>query len=489
MDPAYLTAAEVAAAVRSGKITARELTGLYLARCNAANETLNTLIHVFADTALDQAEAVDEKIKQGRELPLAGVPVAVKDNFYYRGGPVTCGSAALHDFRPPGDATAIQKLTEAGAVIIGKTNLDRFDLGSSTVHSCAGASANPWDQARVAGDGAAAAVAAGQALLALSSDTGGTLRAGASHCGQYGLLPTTGLVSRYGLCSAAPSFTRAGIVARNAADTLLALQVIAGPDPRDPATTTAGANCLDHSEEQKDFLPDELKAGFPAAVFAMLDEPLRSLLEQFRNTLTALGVRLVDISLPLFRKALQAYYVMAMAESSSNLSRFDGIRFGATSEKQELEQRYRETRAATLGEEGIRHSIFGTVLLNRENYTRFYLRARQVGALVKHEFLTALEQCNLVLLPAMPAPAGRIETVEARSFLQAYQENMFCAPVSLAGLPALSVPAGWVGALPLGMQLVGHPFQEALLAGLAGQITFPPGEPVREGRWLWHTKS
>ncbi len=481
MDPVHLTAAETAAAVRSGRITARELTGIYLARCNDANEALNTLTRIFADSALDQAGAVDEKIKRGLDLPLAGVPVVVKDNFYYRDGPVTCGSAALHDFRPPGDAAAVHKLIASGAIILGKTNLDQYDLGSSTVRSAAGVSSNPWDRSRVAGDGAAAAVAAGQALLALGSDTGGALRVGASHCGQYGLLPTPGLVSRYGLCSAAPSFARAGIVARNPADALLGLQAIAGPDPRDPATTAAGVG-FPAPGERKNFLPGELKAGFPTEVFAMLDEPVRAVLEQARAACTALGIEPVEITLPLFREALQAYYVIAMVEASSNLSRFDGIRFGTVSEEQDLEQRYRETRAASLGEEGIRHSVFGTVLLSQEYYARYYLQARKVWALVKHEFLTALKSCDLIMLPAVPDPASRIETAAAEGFLETYHENMFCAPVSLSGLPALSIPAGTAGALPVGMQMVGHPFQETFLAGLAGQIPSPPGETATEGR-------
>lgn len=479
MDLANLTAVQAAAAVRAGRITARELTGAYLERCTALNSKINSFINIFAGPALRQADTVDQKIKHGANLPLAGVPVAVKDDFCCQDGPTTCGSAALQHFRPPGSAAAVQKLVDAGAVIVGKTNLDQFGLGSSTAGSFAGPTANPRDPKKVAGDGGAAAVAAGQCLLALSSDTGGSLRIGASHCGLSGLLPTSGLVSRYGLHTFASSFARAGVIARDSADAYAALQILAGCDPRDAATATV-QDGISGPDNEVD--PRKLKAGYPAAVFAMPDDPVRSSLEGTREVLASMGMQFVDISLPLFREALQAYYVIALAEASSNLSRFDGIRFGAAGEGRDLEEWYGKTRSAALGEEGKRRSVIGAALLSTENYGRYYRQAQKIWALVRDQFAAALAQCHLIVLPAAAAPAGTAASYAEKDFLETYREDLFCAPVSLSGLPVLCVPAGTAGGLPVGMQLVGRPFAEAVLAGLAGRLAETITGPAGEGR-------
>ena len=468
MELHKITAAAAAEAVRCKEITARELTEIFLSRCAAVNVQLNSFIHIFEEDALRQADAVDERVRRNEgPLPLAGVPAAVKDDLCYQDAPLSCGAAALKDFRPPYTAAAVQKLVEAGAVILGKTNLDQFGLGSSTASSYAGPSANPWDLNKAAGDGAAAAVAAGQCLLALSSDSGGALRIGASHCGVTGLLPTTGLISRHGLNTFAPSFARVGVVARNAADAALALKAVAGWDPRDAATASVKDGVFAGTAE----VPlKTLKIGFPAAVFGLAGEQTRNVLDEATARLKSAGAEVVDISLPLFREALQAYYVIAAAEASSNLGRFDGIRFGAPGEGASLEEMYGRARAAAFGAEARRRSVFGAHLLSKDSFERYYRQAQKVWALVRQGFFAALESCDLIALPAAANPGGAAHN---GNFLERYAEDLFCAPVSLAGLPALCIPAGTAGGLPVGLQLTGKPFAEEALILPAGPATDP----------------
>lgn len=287
MEPEKVTAAKAAEAVSNREISARELTDIFLSRCTAVNRTLNSFIHIFEDEALRQADQVDKKIQMGEGiLPLAGVPVAVQDNFCYREGPTTCGAAALKEFRPPYTAAAVQKLINAGAVIVGKTNLDQFGLGATTAGSFAGPAANPWDIYRAPVDGASAAVAAGQCLLALGSDTGGSLRIGASRCGLFGLIPTTGLVSRHGLITFSPSFTRVGVTARSAADAYLALKVISGYDPRDSATAAAKVGLAAAEDEVS---PQGLKIGFPTDLFDLVDAAAGDAMEKAGERFAAGG--------------------------------------------------------------------------------------------------------------------------------------------------------------------------------------------------------
>lgn len=465
MELEKITAAAAAGAVRNKEITARELTEFFLSRCCVVNSTLNSFLHIFGKEALQQADAVDEKVKRGEALPpLAGVPVALKDDLCYREGPTTCGAAALKSFRPPYNAAAAQRLIDAGAVIVGKTNLDQFGLGSSTAGSFAGPTFNPWDPDKAAGDGAAAAVAAGQCLLALSSDTGGSLRIGASHCGLFGLRPTTGLVSRHGLTTFAPSFAQVGIAARDAADAYIALKVIAGYDPRDSATASVKDGI---PAAENEISLDGLKIGYPAAVFDILLNTTRDTLEKARESYTAAGAVFVEVALPLFEEALFAYYVIAAAEASSNLGRFDGIRFGTPVEGANLEDWYFKTRSSTFGAEGKRRCVIGTHLLSKDSFDLYYRQAHKVWNLVRRSFYAALENCDLIALPAVAAPA--LAAAESKDFLEAYGEDLFCAPVSLSGLPVLCVPVGEVDALPVGLQLVGKPFSEAALTQLAAQ--------------------
>jgi len=462
MELGYITAAAAAEAVRKREITARELVESFLGRCTALNGRINSFIHIFEQEAMDQAEVVDERIKGGEALPLAGVPVALKDDLCYSAGPTSWGAAALKDFHPPYTAAAVEKLIAAGAVIVGKANLDPFSLGFSTAASLAGPTVNPRNPDLPAGDGAAAAVAAGQCLLALSSDSGGALRIGADRCGIFGLRPTTGLVSRHGLCTAAPSFARVGIAAREAADIELALQAIAGYDPRDAATAAVKEGI---PAAQKRSATKELKIGFPEAVFDLLPEVDRASLEKSRAKLEASGAAVMAVELPLFQEALHAYCVIAAAEASSNLGRFDGIRFGIPEAEANMEDWYHKTRGRIFDLEAKRRSIFGTHLLSGENFDAYYRQAQKVWKLVRRSFAAALEHCDLLVLPVAVSPGNGCEA--GGDFLASYQEKLFCAPVSLSGLPALCVPAGDGAATAAGLQLVGKPFGEAALIALA----------------------
>lgn len=468
MELEKITAAAAAGAIRNKEITAREVTEFFLSRCCTVNSTLNSFLHIFEDEALQQADTVDQKIYRGEvPLPLAGVPVALQDDLCYREAPTTCGAAALQSFRPPYNAFAVQQLIDAGAVIVGKTNLDQFGLGSSTASSFTGPTLNPWDTDKAAGDGSAAAVAAGQCLLALSSDSGGSLRIGASHCGLYGLRPTTGLVSRHGLNTFAPSFARVGLAARDAADANIALKVIAGYDPRDSST----ASVKDSFPADNKISLNSLKIGYPRTVFDQLENPTRDTLEKAREPYTAAGAVFVEISLPLFQEGLLAYYVIAAAEASSNLGRFDGIRFGTPAESSNLEELYAKTRSSTFSMEGKRRCIIGTHLLNKDNFDLYYRQAQKVWNLVRQSFNAALENCDLIALPVVFGPAGTAAAY--KDFLEGYREDLFCAPVSLSGLPALCVPAGEVESLPVGLQLVGKPFCEEALTQLAARTALP----------------
>ncbi|HOB86482.1 MAG TPA: amidase family protein [Bacillota bacterium] len=463
MDLHKLTALQAAQAVRKKELSARELVAFFLDRCTALNGSLNSFIHIFKEEALRQADLVDQKLEAGEQLPLAGVPVAVKDDLWFRDQPASWGAAALKNFRPPAHAAAVQKLLEAGAVVVGKTNLDQFGLGSTTASSFAGPTLNPWDRERVAGDAAAAAVAAGQCLLGLSSDTGGSLRTGASFCGLFGLRPGAGTVSRYGLATFASSFAGVGLVAGEAGDVFAALKLMAGYDRRDAATAA-----VREGPAYRESAPGEIKIGFPRAVFARLEEGVRSLLEKARESYAAAGARFVEVELPLFQEALQAYYVLAVAEASSNLARFDGIRFGTPYQGEDLEEWYFRTRSLTLGEEAKRRSVIGTYLLSREAFQDIYRQAQKVWNLVRKGFSDALESCDLLMLPAAASPAGPVEG--AKSFLEAYAQDAFTAPVTLSGFPSLCVPAGELDSLPVGLQLVGPPFSEGQLAGLASRV-------------------
>jgi len=473
VESGKMTACQTAKAVNRGEISAYRLIETTLARCNALNSRMNIFINIAGPEALEQAEAVDVKVKSGQKLPLAGVPVALKDDLCYSLLPTGFGSPAFKKFKPTFSAAAVDKLVDAGAIVIGKTNLDDMSMGSTTISSPAGPTLNPWAVDRVAGSAGAAAVAAGLCPVALESDSGGALRQGASHCGVIGLRPSTGRVSRYGLNTYCSSFGQVGITASSSNDILAVLEVISGFDARDAAT----ALCNERSVERISLLkPEATIIGYPDALIKTLDSGQRNVFEQARKDITAKGFKSVDLTLDCIAGALRAYYVIAVAESSSNLSRYDGIRFGEAAYAVNLDQLYYKSRRLTMGPEARRRSIFGTFLLSKGNFELYYRQALKAWRLVQQEFKTLFDQCDLLMLPtvkALPHPAAK-----QVDFCCLYEEDIFCAPVSLAGLPSICLPAGKIDRLPLGLQLVGRPFREEMLIETASliipEIELPP---------------
>lgn len=473
MEKKFNTARRTAEAVCREEITARRLIEKALGRCENLNGRLNLFVNISGNDALEQADAVDCKVKEGHRPPLAGVPLAVKDDLCYSGLPTTFGSPAFKSFISPYSAAAVEKLIEAGAVVIGKTNLDDLSMGSTTAASPFAPALNPWNTAYLAGSAGSAAVASGQCLLALESDTGGALLQGASHCGVIGLRPTMGRISRYGLNAFSSSFGQVGISAGSIEDMKLALELLSGYDQRDAVT----AVCRGRSFSPEAIpVPAGIKVGWPVFALEFLESKHRSLFDRVKENLNEKGFELIDLDLSLFAEALRAYYVIAYAEASSNHSRFDGIRFGEAAYAENLDELYYKSRAVTFGREARRRSVIGTFILSNGNFDRYYRQALTVWNLVRQEFATALERCDIILLPvAKGLPRKKNEEI---NFLKQYEDDIFCAPVSLAGLPSICLPAGQIEGLPVGLQLVGAPFSEELLlaAGskLAPEIKFSP---------------
>ncbi len=456
---------QAAEAVNSGEVSAHQLIEETLNNCSVLNEGLNIFTHIAGIDALEQAKAIDRKIEKGEKLPLAGLPVAVKDDICYGVLPTSFGSTAFKEFISPYTATAVEKLMDAGAIVIGKTNLDDMSLGSSTASSPFGPTVNPWNTEYTASSAGAAAVATGVCMLVLESDCGGALRQGASHCGVFGLRPTRGRVSRYGLNTYSSSFGQVGITAISGENIIGALEIISGFDGKDAST----AVCKDRPTG-KNNVPDfeDLRIGCPAAAFDHLEPELREEYEKARQVYADQGLQFIDLDLSLLSEALQAYYVIVLAESSSNHSRFDGIRFGAAEEAGNLEELYCKSRGAILGREGRRRSIFGTLLLRKGNYDLYYRQALRIWNLVRREFTNALTYCDLLMLPAVKT-LPRLSAAEP-DFLDSWSDDLFCAPVSLSGLPALSLPAGQLQGIPVGLQLVGRPFSEEILVTVADRV-------------------
>ncbi len=473
MEQKKKTASDIAKAVNAGEISARRIIEDTLARCNTVNESLNTFRELAGAEALENADRIDEKIAGGSKLPLAGVPLAVKDDFCYSEMATSFGSPAFKAFQAPYSAAAVEKMTEAGAVVIGKTNLDDMGIGSSTLSSFSGPALNPWSPERVAGSAGAASIASGQALLALESDSGGALRQGASHCGVFGLRPTIGRISRYGLNMFSSSFGQAGLSAASTIDILTALRVISGFDERDVAT----AICRDMSiDDQTISKPDKNAIGYPFAIEGLLEQDQLSVFKQSCELFRSAGHNVTGIEMALLPEALRAYYIIAFAEVSSNLSRFDGIRFGESVDAANLEELYTSVRGYTFGPESRRRSIIGTILLGKDNFDRYYRQALKVWRLVREQFNAAFNECQLLLLPVTPslpqlASAGS-------GLLGDYENDIFCAPVSLSGLPSLSLPTGGIDGLPAGVQLIGPAFSEELLLNVGSRVVqrfnFPP---------------
>jgi aspartyl-tRNA(Asn)/glutamyl-tRNA(Gln) amidotransferase subunit A len=427
------------------------------------NETLNAFLEIDRDGALQRAKEVE----QGAVL--AGVPIAVKDNICVRGMQTSCGSRILGDYHPPYNATVIERLITAGAVIIGKTNCDEFAMGSSNENSAFGPVRNPWDTTRVPGGssgGSAAAVAAGIVPVALGSDTGGSVRQPASLCGVLGLKPTYGRNSRYGLVAFASSLDQIGIFAREVADVARVLAVIAGRDPKD--STSADVPVPDYTAA----LDGNLKGariGFPAALFGKgLDQEVASAVKSSIDVYRELGAEIVAVELPHASYAIAVYYIIATAEASSNLARFDGVRYGFRAEEApELRQMYRKTREEGFGAEVKRRIMLGTYVLSAGYYDAYYRKAQQVRTLIENDFLNAFKNCDAIITPTSPTPAFALgEKVDDP--LAMYLNDIYTVTGNLAGIPGLSVPCGLSSArLPIGFQLLGPYWSEAALLRLA----------------------
>lgn len=455
---------QVVDTVYSDETTAYQLIEQTLKNCSVLNEGLNLFTSLAGVDAFEQAKAVDYLIESGEKPPLAGIPVVLKDDICFGVLPTSFGSGFFKEFMSPHTATAVERLMDAGAIVIGKTNLDDMSLGSTTRTSPFGASFSPWSSKRVAGSAGAAAVASGACMVALESDSGGALRQGASHCGVVGLRPTTGRISRHGLNAFSPSFGQLGITAFSSENVKTILEIIEGADQRDASTFINRESSFGGSEP--DF--DKITIGYPVSAFDHLEPALREMFERLREEYVTQGFKVRDIDLGLFREALQAYYVLSSAEASSNHARFDGIRFGKAAEADNLEDLYRKSRGNTLGREARRRSIFGTYLLSEGNYERYYRQALKIWQVVRKEFNAALSECDLLLLPAVKKLPRLLN--EEKSFLEEWEEDLFCAPVSMTGLPSLCLPAGQIEALPVGMQLVGPPFSEETLLAVGARV-------------------
>ena len=458
-------AAEIRRLVAARDVTCEEVVRAHLDRLAAVEPRVDALLAPLADRALERARTLDDRLAAGGEPPpLAGVPLVVKDVLHIEGLPTTCGSRVLEGYRPPYTATAVARLEDAGAVVIGKANMDEFAMGSSTENSAFKPTRNPWDPTRVPGGssgGSAAAVAAGMAPVALGSDTGGSIRQPAAFCGIVGLKPTYGRVSRYGLVAFASSLDQVGPLARSVDDVAAVSPILFGHDPRDSTSATEPVPDLAAALERG---PEGLRIGVPSSSLAEGVEP--ETLACFREALAALegaGTRVVDVDLPHLPHAIATYYLVATAEASSNLARYDGVRYGfRTPDPSDLGEMYGRTRDQGFGPEVKRRIILGTFALSSGYYDAYYLRAQKVRTLIRRDFEQAFEACDVVATPTTPTPAfGLGEKTEDP--LQMYLEDIFTVPANLAGIPGLSLPCGLAGGLPVGLQLLGRPFDEATL--------------------------
>lgn len=432
------------------------------------NEKLNAFLEIDRAGALERAAA-----SENNSGALAGVPVAVKDNICVRGMQASCGSRILGDYHPPYNATVIERLTAAGAIVIGKTNCDEFAMGSSNENSAFGPVRNPWDTTRVPGGssgGSAAAVAAGIVPVALGSDTGGSVRQPASLCGVVGLKPTYGRNSRYGLVAFASSLDQVGIFARNVEDVARVLGAIAGRDKHD--ATTADVSVPDYTASLTGDLKSGLKGarlGFPRALFGEgLDEAVANAVQAVVDVYRDLGAEIVDVELPHAKYAIAVYYIIATAEASSNLARFDGVRYGFRAEDApELRQMYRRTREEGFGAEVKRRIMLGTYVLSAGYYDAYYLRAQKVRTLIKNDFLDAFKSCDAIITPTAPTTAFALgEKVDDP--LAMYLNDIYTVTANLAGVPGLSAPCGLSAErLPIGFQLLGPYWSEPTLFKLA----------------------
>ncbi len=462
MSASQLTISGLRQEFQEQRTTSVAVTQRCLDRISSTDTELNAFVTRCDEEALKTAAAADTRLKEGAAAALTGIPLGLKDIFNTRGVRTTCGSKILDNYIPVYDATVVERLREQGVVIVGKLNMDEFAMGSSNETSASGAALNPWDPNRVPGGssgGSAVAVAAGQVVAALGTDTGGSIRQPAAHCGVVGLKPTYGRVSRYGVIAFASSLDQVGPITRNVEDCALLLGAIAGYDHRD--STSVDCPVPDYQASLRDGVAGK-KIGLPREYFIEgLDPEVKRAVDAAIEVYRGLGADLVPVSLPHTDYSVACYYLIATAEASSNLARYDGVRFGVRhSSGGGLIDMYQQTRSAGFGAEVKRRIMLGTYALSSGYYDAYYIKAQKVRTLIRQDFLKAFEQVDLLLTPVAPTAAFRIGEKTADP-LQMYLSDIFTIPVNLAGTCAMSIPCGFTEAgMPIGLQLIGKPFGE-----------------------------
>ncbi len=462
-EPLYsLSISRLAPLLARREVSPVEVTAALLQRIKDRNGELNAYLTVDESGALEQARQAEARLGRGEGSPLTGIPLALKDVMVTKGLRTTCGSRILGNFVPPFDATVVARLRREGAVFLGKANMDEFAMGSSTENSAFGPTLNPWNRDYIPGGssgGSAAAVAADLCSGALGSDTGGSIRQPASHCGVVGLKPTYGRVSRYGLVAYASSLDQIGPLTKEVRDAALLLQAIAGHDPKD--STSAPQAVPDYAAALGREVRG-LKIGVPREYFGHgLDPEVEEAIRAALKTLEGLGAELIEVSLPHTEYAVATYYVVAVAEASSNLARYDGVKYGFRAEGKNLMETYLNTRTQGFGAEVRRRIMLGTYTLSAGYYDAYYKKGSQVRALIRGDFETAFKECALIACPVSPTPAFRLGEKLADP-LTMYLSDIFTISANLAGIPGISVPCGFSSrGLPIGLQLLGPPFAES----------------------------
>ncbi|MBT5926907.1 MAG: Asp-tRNA(Asn)/Glu-tRNA(Gln) amidotransferase subunit GatA [Verrucomicrobia bacterium] len=454
--------------LQEGETSSREIVAAYLKRIDASNPDLNALIHVDSEGSLAQADLVDQSLvadPKPDNKPLLGMPIAIKGNIADKGQPLTCASKMLENFVSPYDATVVSKLKKAGAIIIGRANLDEFAMGSSTENSSSNLTRNPWSRDHIPGGssgGSAAAVTAGFCASALGSDTGGSIRQPASFCGCVGLKPSYGRVSRYGLTAFASSLDQIGPLSREVRDTAIMLNVVAGHDGYD--STSVPQDTEDFTQSLGEDIKG-LKIGLPKEYFVEgLAPEVKSAVEKAVSRYEKLGAEIEEVSLPHTEYAIATYYIICTAEASANLARFDGIRYGARVDGKDPVELYSKTRGAGFGSEVKRRIILGTYVLSSGYYDAYYIRAQKTRTLIRQDFQKTFEKVDLLLTPTVPTPAFKIGEKSADP-LQMYLTDIFTISANLVGNCGVSLPCGFTEnpKLPIGLQLMGKPFEESTL--------------------------
>ncbi|MBF6595115.1 MAG: Asp-tRNA(Asn)/Glu-tRNA(Gln) amidotransferase subunit GatA [Thermaceae bacterium] len=459
-----MLAQEIVEAVQTRRTSPGEVLQEYLQRIARLEPKVHAFIRLNP-RAQAEAEAIEKRLADGENLPLAGVPIAVKDNLCTRGLQTTCASRILEHFVPPYSASVVEKLHQAGAIVLGKTNLDEFAMGSSTEYSAFGPTHNPWDLERVPGGtsgGSAAAVAADLAPLALGTDTGGSVRQPSALCGVYGFKPTYGRISRYGVIAHASSLDQVGTLARSMEDLALLTDALSGPDPLDSTSLPVLPKFREALEQTADFT-----VGIVAEAFASGNSAgVNAACENFRATLERRGVRFVEVSIPSLHYALATYYIVDTSEISSNLARYDGTLYGLRVTGQDVGNTMMRTREAGLGPEVKRRILMGTFALSAGYYEAYYGKALRARAKLKADFDAAFAQADLLLMPTSPTPAFKLGD-KLSDPLSMYLSDIDTVAINLAGLPALSLPAGLEGGLPIGLQLIARPLEDERIFTLA----------------------